>query len=78
MVEKGRTFVIPTTSISRFITTLLRVYQRTLTLQWDDMAFLGIDLADFIREFDFTSVTILLQSSHNTVWVYTMPVIALA
>ena len=33
--------------------------------------------ADFIREFDFY-LRYDLQSSHNTVWVYTMPVLSLA
>ncbi len=32
--------------------------------------------ADFIREFDFY-LRYDLQSSHNTVWVYTMPVLSL-
>ena len=42
----------------------------------DDMAFRELT-ADFIREFDFY-LRYDLQSSHNTVWVYTMPVLSLA
>lgn len=42
----------------------------------DDMAFRELT-SDFIREFDFY-LRYDLQSSHNTVWVYTMPVLALA
>ncbi|WP_298939095.1 site-specific integrase [uncultured Dysgonomonas sp.] len=41
----------------------------------DDMAFRELT-SDFIREFDFY-LRYDLQSSHNTVWVYTMPVLAL-
>ncbi|MDM1086502.1 site-specific integrase [Myroides odoratimimus] len=41
----------------------------------DDMAFRELT-ADFIREFDFY-LRYDLQSSHNTVWVYTMPVLSL-
>jgi site-specific recombinase XerD len=41
----------------------------------DDMAFRELT-SDFIREFDFY-LRYDLQSSHNTVWVYTMPVISL-
>ncbi|MDV3876879.1 integrase [Elizabethkingia anophelis] len=41
----------------------------------DDMAFRELT-NDFIREFDFY-LRYDLQSSHNTVWVYTMPVLAL-
>ena len=40
----------------------------------DDMAFRELT-ADFIREFDFY-LRYDLQSSHNTVWVYTMPLLA--
>lgn len=42
----------------------------------DDMAFRELT-ADFIREFDFF-LRIDQDCTHNTVWVYTMPVIALA
>jgi site-specific recombinase XerD len=42
----------------------------------DDMAFRELT-TDFIREFDFY-LRYDLQSSHNTVWVYTMPVLSLA
>ena len=42
----------------------------------DDMAFRELT-AEFIREFDFY-LRYDLQSSHNTVWVYTMPVLSLA
>ena len=41
----------------------------------DDMAFRELT-ADFIREFDFC-LRYDLQSAHNTVWVYTMPVLSL-
>ncbi len=41
----------------------------------DDMAFRELT-GDFIREFDFY-LRYDLQSSHNTVWVYTMPVLSL-
>ncbi|WP_300673964.1 site-specific integrase [Soonwooa sp.] len=41
----------------------------------NDMAFRELT-NDFIREFDFY-LRYDLQSSHNTVWVYTMPVLAL-
>ncbi len=41
----------------------------------EDMAFRELT-ADFIREFDFY-LRYDLQSSHNTVWVYTMPVLSL-
>ncbi|MDV3559497.1 integrase [Elizabethkingia anophelis] len=41
----------------------------------DDMAFRELT-ADFIREFDFY-LRYDLQSSHNTVWVYTMPILSL-
>jgi hypothetical protein len=41
----------------------------------DDMAFRE-QTADVIREFDFY-LRYDLQSSHNTVWVYTMPVLSL-
>ena len=41
----------------------------------DDMAFRELT-SDFILEFDFY-LRYDLQSSHNTVWVYTMPVLAL-
>ncbi len=42
----------------------------------DDMAFRELN-NDFIREFDFY-LRYDLQLSHNTIWVYTMPVLALA
>src|SRR5690606_16441978 len=42
----------------------------------DDMAFRELN-GDFIREFDFF-LRIDKECTHNTVWVYTMPVIALA
>ncbi|MDE5437622.1 site-specific integrase [Elizabethkingia meningoseptica] len=42
----------------------------------EDMAFRELT-ADFIREFDFF-LRIDKECTHNTVWVYTMPVIALA
>jgi len=42
----------------------------------DDMAFRELT-SDFIREFDFF-LRIDKECTHNTVWVYTMPVIALA
>lgn len=42
----------------------------------DDMAFRELT-GDFIREFDFF-LRIDKECTHNTVWVYTMPVIALA
>ncbi|KPE52535.1 site-specific integrase [Chryseobacterium indologenes] len=42
----------------------------------DDMAFHELN-NDFIREFDFY-LRYDLQLSHNTIWVYTMPVLALA
>ena len=42
----------------------------------DDMAFRELT-CDFIREFDFF-LRIDKECTHNTVWVYTMPVIALA
>lgn len=42
----------------------------------EDMAFRELN-NDFIREFDFY-LRYDLQLSHNTVWVYTMPVLALA
>lgn len=42
----------------------------------EDMAFREIT-SDFIREFDFF-LRIDKECTHNTVWVYTMPVIALA
>ena len=42
----------------------------------DDMAFRELT-AEFIREFDFY-LRYDLQSAHNTVWVYTMPVLSLA
>ncbi len=42
----------------------------------DDMAFRELK-SDFIREFDFF-LRIDKECTHNTVWVYTMPVIALA
>ena len=41
----------------------------------DDMAFRELN-NDFIREFDFY-LRYDLQLSHNTIWVYTMPVLAL-
>jgi len=41
----------------------------------DDMAFRELT-SNFIREFDFY-LRYDLQSTHNTVWVYTMPVLAL-
>ncbi|PVH26827.1 site-specific integrase [Sphingobacterium corticibacter] len=41
----------------------------------DDMAFRELT-GDFIREFDFY-LRYDLQSSHNTVWVYTLPVLSL-
>lgn len=41
----------------------------------DDMAFRELT-ADFIREFDFY-LRHDLQSAHNTVWIYTMPVLSL-
>ncbi|SFS45196.1 site-specific integrase [Sphingobacterium wenxiniae] len=41
----------------------------------DDMAFRELT-ADFIREFDFY-LRYDLQCAHNTVWVYTMPVLSL-
>ena len=41
----------------------------------DDMAFRELT-GDFIREFDFY-LRYDLQSTHNTVWVYTMPVLSL-
>ena len=42
----------------------------------DDMAFRELN-NDFIREFDFY-LRYDIQLSHNTIWVYTMPVLALA
>lgn len=42
----------------------------------DDMAFRELN-NDFIREFDFY-LRFDLQLSHNTIWVYTMPILALA
>ncbi|AZA58668.1 MULTISPECIES: site-specific integrase [Flavobacteriales] len=42
----------------------------------EDMAFRELN-NDFIREFDFY-LRYDLQLSHNTIWVYTMPVLALA
>lgn len=42
----------------------------------DDMAFRELT-SDFIREFDFF-LRIDKECTHNTVWVYTMPIIALA
>ncbi|RRA96995.1 site-specific integrase [Paenimyroides viscosum] len=41
----------------------------------DDMAFRELT-GDFIREFDFY-LRYNLQSTHNTVWVYTMPILSL-
>jgi site-specific recombinase XerD len=57
-------------TVYNHLTTFIKVrYHR------DDMAFRELT-ADFIREFDFY-LRYDVQSSHNTVWVYTMPVLSL-
>ncbi|SFW67513.1 site-specific integrase [Chitinophaga sancti] len=74
MVSKGKrsqnTYNKYKTVYSHLSTFIRERYHR------DDMAFRELT-PDFIREFDFF-LRIDQECTHNTVWVYTMPVIALA
>ncbi|MGJ1314866.1 site-specific integrase [Sphingobacterium multivorum] len=73
LVDKGErsqsTYNKYTTVYNHLSTFIKERYHR------DDMAFRELT-CDFIREFDFY-LRYDLQSSHNTIWVYTMPVLSL-